>query len=176
MRSRSICSRLGTRSELWHSWRASRPRRSDMTRYACCVLAVFASVSILACEDGPTQTYRPVSVDHGAPDVPPGAPYVAPGRQPYRMPLPPNDSHDVCTPDERALKWNWMLKQPIVLPNRGAGIDLAGADGDGITDKELDAFCPSEGSWGTADYYYFADGTVSVDVFGGRGRYMTIDR
>src|SRR5205823_14275954 len=89
--------------------------RAQLTRFA-----LLASLAVAACEDGPTQTYAPGPASNGA-----NGSYVAPPGfngyftgfgKPYGGGCGGGRSC-ICTPDETASRWAWMVKQPIVPPN-----------------------------------------------------------
>ncbi|HUB05527.1 MAG TPA: hypothetical protein VMB50_00920 [Myxococcales bacterium] len=117
-------------------------------------LAVSTSLVTLAfgfagCNDGPNQTYSPPAPnatwndgraapgDGGLPTVPGGtatsatAPFAADGGG--ALGSGGQNSNEICTPAEIAVQNGVLNNEPILAPNQVAGLNIAGADGQGGT-------------------------------------------
>src|SRR4051794_8435504 len=105
------------------------------------VLSFVASLALAGCEDGPNQVYQ---------SAPPGAGNQwnngnTPGstdnaEQPYVTNVGGNNAMEICTGPELAARWAVMVKEPIVPPRFGGGLDLAGGDSwAGITVEQAEA-------------------------------------
>lgn len=97
-----------------------------MTRRSITALTLFASFALVACEDGPTQTYNAVP-PNTTPNGTPGS-VVSPGSQSFTSQVGGQTKTEICTADVKAKRWKWMVQQPIMPPSIGAGIDEAGGD------------------------------------------------
>jgi hypothetical protein len=108
-------------------------RRFTLSRTAlpfgvAAAVAAFGTVALTGCEDGPTQTFQPAPATaagtwNGAGDA---ASSTDPATQGYTQQQTGQNAQVLCTGMEREAMFGWALKQPIVLPNAGGGLDLSG--------------------------------------------------
>jgi len=106
-------------------------------------LAFLTSLSslLVACEDGPTQTFNPLPgggsglINNGksAPSTDPAVHAALDSRFPGRS------LQEICPADEKKQRWSEMLRQPIIPPRKYAGIDMAKSDNwEGLTVEEAE--------------------------------------
>jgi hypothetical protein len=106
-----------------------------------------APLLFLACEDGPVQTYNP-SPDGGEGrwnnSNAPGS--SDPATQGFVNTVGGTNLQELCTGDQKAMRWADMVKEPIIPPNRAAGLDLSGGDTwEGLTIETAEKLnCQSE--------------------------------
>ncbi len=103
-------------------------RTAMQYRVVAAAVAALGTVALTACEDGPTQTFQPAppgagTTWNGAGDA---ASSTDPATQGYTQQQTGQNAQVLCTGMERENMWGWALKQPIVLPNAGGGLDLSG--------------------------------------------------
>ncbi len=109
-------------------------------RRSITALSLFASLALVACEDGPAQTYNPSP--GGAGDKwnnggTAGNPDNA--KQGYDVIVAGTNANELCDAPTKAARWKKMVKEPIVPPTTGGGIDISGgADWDGLTIEEAE--------------------------------------
>jgi hypothetical protein len=97
-------------------------------RFALCAAGLGAS-GLVACEDGPSQTFQP---------APPGAatrvndgtprPVVDPSIGDYDASFPSHSRQEICSAAQKQQRWAAMLDAPIEPPRRYAGLDMAKND------------------------------------------------
>jgi len=102
-------------------------------------LTLFASL-VMACEDGPTQTFNPLpaggdkAINNGNSN-----PSFDPVKAPQNASFPGKSLQEICSADEKKLRWADMLRQPVAPPRKYAGIDMAKSDNwEGLTVEEAE--------------------------------------
>ena len=130
-------------------------------------VVVATSLVLAACEDGPIQTYNP---------SPPGSGNVwnnghTPGsvdtnaKQGFVQQSGGTNKMEICSGDQKAARWADMVKQPIVPPTIGGGLDLSGGPSwIGLTIEAAEKINCQSDSQGDA----FGDGTL-VNSWGDNG-------
>lgn len=99
-------------------------RRSVATTILCIVPAFVAGGALLACEDGPNQSYSPASgtmFNNGDVD---GS--FDPVSQSYDAGYGGRTVLDICPADLKRKRWAKMLNEPMAPPIKFAGLDLSG--------------------------------------------------
>jgi hypothetical protein len=100
-----------------------------MRRFTAIIAAALCTLSLLACEDGPNQTY--LSAPPGAANTwndGKGDAAVVSGTQGFDAGYPTTNATALCSTDFKRERWAWMLTQPIKPPRFYAGLDMAGND------------------------------------------------
>jgi hypothetical protein len=98
-------------------------------------IGVLSCFGLVACEDGPTQTYTP---------EPPGAanlindgqtpPAVNNATAPFTVASSGTNLQVICNAQKLQTTWAKMVQQPIVPPTKVADLDMAGLAADGVTE------------------------------------------
>jgi hypothetical protein len=115
---------------------SSQERKMLIPRKA---LAVLACLTLLGCEDGPTQPYNP-SPDGAGDQWNDGQtpPVSDPGKQGFGSQSGGGNKVELCPGDQKAKVWANLVKQPIVPPTLGAGLDISGKNWQGLTIDEAE--------------------------------------
>lgn len=101
-----------------------------MRRSTLILSVLFSSVALVACEDGPNQTFTP---------APPNAANlwnnsnadasVSGATQGFSgTSIGGTNAEVICTGDQEAKRWATMVKEPVVPPRYAAGLDMAGGE------------------------------------------------
>jgi hypothetical protein len=100
-----------------------------MRRYLI-ALTLVAPWALAGCEDGPDQPYHPApdnAANNWNNSNTPG--FSDPAHQGFKGGgSTGTNKQELCTAPEKAKRWALMVKEPLVPPHGGGGIDLAGAD------------------------------------------------
>src|SRR5579859_3674458 len=103
-------------------------------------LVCLVPLALLACEDGPNQTYAPLPpgagdlLNNGNPDA-----AVDPGGAGFDASFPTHSSTQICDQATLKAKWGKALDAPIIPPRLYANIDMAADDTwRGITVEEAE--------------------------------------
>jgi hypothetical protein len=118
-------------------------------------------VALAACEDGPTQTFVPSPAGAGSNwndgKTPPA---VGDAGQGYSSTnAGGTNAVNLCTGDELQKRWSVMVREPVVPPQFGAGLDMAGGESwQGLTITQAEKINCQATSVGD----YFGDGNEDV--------------
>ncbi len=136
-------------------------------RRSITALTLFSSLALVACEDGPSQTYSaspngaggawndgktPASTDPNA-------------KQGYLSAAGGTNLIELCDAPKKAARWKKMVNEPIIPPTTGGGLNISGGDDwHGMTIEEAEAInCQSTNAGDQ-----FGNGTL-VNVWGDNG-------
>jgi len=102
-------------------------------------IALLSSL-LLACEDGPTQTFSPLpaggdkTINNGQ-----SAPSYDPVTAPQDASFPGKSLQEICSAEEKKVRWGDMLRQPLTPPRKYAGLDMAKSDNwEGLTVEDAE--------------------------------------
>ena len=107
-------------------------RRSTLAsvsnRLAYATVAAFSSFAVMACEDGPNQTYSPAAGGAGQHQngTQNEGSTVDPASKDYSQKSSGTNKQELCDAPTKAKVWANMVKQPIKPPSIAGGIDLSG--------------------------------------------------
>jgi hypothetical protein len=133
-------------------------------RRALLAIGLLATSALVACEDGPNDkpfTASPHSAqwNNGRTAGAPAPAGTADGAtQGFVSQTGGTNRQDICTGDQKAVRWAALVKAPIIPPTSGAGIDLSGGPTwQGITVEQADAINCQSDSQGDV----FGDGNLT---------------
>ena len=96
-------------------------------RRSITALALFSSLALVACEDGPAQTFQPQPPGSQATGGAQGTAQVDPAsKQGFNATVGGVSRTDICPADVKAARWKKMVKEPIMPPSIGGGLDISG--------------------------------------------------
>jgi hypothetical protein len=138
---------------------------------AAVAVAGATAMSLVACEDGPTQVYQPSPAGAGAKWNDGHGPGTADGTsQPFQVDDSGTNKQELCTGDQKAQTWAAMMQKPIIPPTTAAGLDLSGGPSwTGLTietAEKLNCQSDSDGDLfgdGNQDNSWGDNGEVSVE-------------
>lgn len=138
-----------------------------MKRMSIRSVVVAAALVVAACEDGPRQTYNPSPPGSGDTwnngNTPPSVDTSA--KQGFVQQGGGTNKMEICSGDQKAMRWADMVKQPIVPPTQAAGLDISGGPTwAGLTIEAAEKINCQSDSQGDA----FGDGTL-VNSWGDNG-------
>lgn len=130
------------------------------------LVSAATALAVAACEDGPTQVYKPSpagAADRWNDGRTAGSADGA--TQPFVTDNSGTNKQQICSGPQKAARWAQMVQEPIVPPTRAAGLDLSGGPSwKGVTIGTAEQLnCQSENA-GDA----FGDGT-QVNQWGDNG-------
>src|SRR5690242_8575169 len=104
------------------------PRLTNRTSRSIFALSLpFLSLALVACEDGPNQTYNPVpaaaadNFNNGHTDA-----AVDPGQAGFLVDAGGTNKVVLCNGETKLNTWRAAFKKPILPPRQAAGLDVAG--------------------------------------------------
>jgi hypothetical protein len=105
-------------------------RRSIVSLPLLAAAVAMSSFAVTACEDGPNQTMNPAPANAGSIWNNSNADAAVSGAtQGYGGgSIGGNNAENICTGDQEAKRWATMVKEPVVPPRYGGGLDLAGGE------------------------------------------------
>lgn len=89
-------------------------------------LTILSCFGLVACEDGPNQTFTPAPPNAANSNDGQTPPYVDPTPQGFGVQGGGNNQMQICTGSQEAARWKIMDTLPIVPPTGGAGLDMSG--------------------------------------------------
>ena len=107
-------------------------RRSTLAsvsnRLALATVAAFSSFALLACEDGPNQTYSPAPGGAGGHQngTQNEGSSIDPASKDFSQHSSGTNKQELCDAPTKAKVWANMVNQPVVPPSAAGGIDLSG--------------------------------------------------
>ena len=109
-------------------------------RRSITALSLFASLALVACEDGPAQTYNPSPNGAGDKWNNGGTPAATDqAKQNFDVQGGGTNKQELCDAPTKAATWKKMVKQPIIPPTTGGGINISGGDDwHGLTIEEAE--------------------------------------
>ncbi len=98
------------------------------SRLAHATVVVVASFALMACEDGPNQTYSPApggagNTWNGNQD---SGSWADPASKDFTQRQTGQNKQELCTGAEKAKMWAWALQQDIIPPTGTGALDLSG--------------------------------------------------
>jgi hypothetical protein len=104
-------------------------------------------LALAGCEDGPNQVYQPSPPNAGNVwnDGMPDGGVVDPVTQDFTGIEGGNNKQEICTGDQKAMRWAAMVMEPMVPPTTGAGLDISGMGWKGLTIEQAEKInCQSD--------------------------------
>jgi hypothetical protein len=128
-------------------------------------LSILSCIGLVACNDGPVQTFNPAGPNAGQENDGQTPGDTDPTMQGFGVQGGGNTKMQICTGSQEAARWKIMDTLPLQPPTTGAGIDMSGGPSwAGLTIEAAEAInCQS-----TDDGDEFGDGS-NVNSWGGSG-------
>ena len=103
---------------------------------------VSSSLTLAGCEDGPVQQFKTAPKGAGSQwnEGQSAGSVDTSAQQGFGDETGGTNKQEICTGVQKALKWAAMMKQPMLTPSTGAGLDMTGGSTwQGLTIEQAEA-------------------------------------